>query len=347
MTPRIQLIVVLLGVLNWPSGTDQTPPRTLPDSALKRWTTPTERASAAQRKLYHVRADDRAIYWVSCAGLTDPCDLHRLAHDAADATESATTLASAPDLRTYALDTTDVFFADGDRIVRVAKRGGSPVRVATVPAPVFELAVAGDSVYVSLADTRDMTGRNLKARPGKILKIAKKGGAAVELGDHNSPLPHMAIDNRTVFFTGRGTILAMPIGGGPLTILARDDSHSPGSIAIDGGAVYWAVGGEVRRVAKTGGSVDVLYRAQIILDVRAAGGAIYAARNLAFDRGQVAQPAALVRIPAGGGDPAVLAELDDSPQSLALDGSGVFAILVAMGARTGQVPDRIMAYPAQ
>jgi hypothetical protein len=272
--------------------------------------------------------------------------LHRLGHDAADATESATTIASAPGLRAYALDTTDVFFADGDRILRVAKRGGSPVRVATVPAPVFELAVAGDSVYVSFADTRDMTGRNLKARPGQILKIAKKGGAAVELGEHNSPLPHMAIDNRTVFFTGRGTILSMPIGGGPLTILARDDSHSPGSIAIDGGAVYFSAGGEVRRVAKTGGRVDVLYRAHIVLDVRTAGGAIYAARNLAYDRGTISQTAALVRIPGRGGEPAVLAELTDSPQSIAVDGSGIFAILQPRAA-SGREPDRIMAFPAQ
>jgi hypothetical protein len=343
MTPRTHLTLVLLAVWNWPAGGSQAPPQA--DSAVKRWAAPAERLSAGDRKLYHLRADDRAIYWVSCAAPDDPCTLHRLAHGAA-APESVATLASASGLRAYALDTNDVFFADGDRILRVPKRGGSPARVATVTGPVFELAVAGDSLYASTADTRDMTGRNLTARPGTLLRIPKIGGSAVELGEHNSPLPRMAIDRRTVFFTGRGTILSMPIGGGPLSVLARDDSYPPSSIAIDGDSVYYTAAGEVRRVAKAGGRVDVLYRAQIVLDVRAAGGAIYAARNVAYDRGTIAQTAALVRMPSPGGEPAVLAELTDSPQSIAVDRSGIFVILQARAA-TGQAPDRIMAFPAQ
>jgi len=345
MTP-VRWVLLLLLAWIWPAAARQTPSQGPPDAKATRWSAPTERVPAGDGNLYHLRADDRAIYWVTCTGFNDPCVLHRLAHDAATEPQSATALASAVGLRAYALDTNDVFFADGGRILRVPKRGGSPVRVASVPFPVFEMAVAGDSVYASLADTRDMTGRNPTARPGKILRIPKAGGAAVELGEHNSSMPRMAIDNRTLFFTGNRAILSMPIGGGPLTILAQDDSHPPSSLAIDAGAVYYSAGGEVRRVAKAGGRVEVLYRGMIVLDVRAAGGAIYAARNLAYARGEVAEKAALVRIPARGGEPAVLVELSDSPQSLAVDGSGLFAILRGREVN-GREPTRIMAFPAQ
>jgi hypothetical protein len=316
---------------------DSKPPRKV-EPMGKPWTVVTERVNGPAMTLYRLESDGTALYWTSCPGLSEPCTLARLAHDAA----APVALATLPGLRVFALDAGHVYFGDGTRLLRVAKSGGAPSVIATDIAA-WDIAIADDLIYVAVGDTRRMTGGNPNPRAGQMIRFTKDGARTV-LGEHTSSMPRLAIDDRRIFFTTDTGVSAMPRAGGDVEQLAHDDRNPPMSIAIDDGNVYFSAGGEVRRVAKRGGTVDVLYRAQIILGLRvAADGVVYAARNLAFDRGKIAERAALVRIRDGRAD--VLAEIDHAPQRLALDGAGLYDVLVGLGAESGKVPDRIVAYP--
>jgi hypothetical protein len=307
---------------------------------MKTWSAPTERSSAPAGTLFHLRADGRALYWIRCPSLTEPCALMRLAHDAA----APTVLATRPAMHALALDDASAYVAAGERVLRVPKAGGSPAVLSEGP-PAADLQVAGGYVYVGVGDTRDLDGRAASPRAGAILRIPVGGGSATTLGEHHAFRPLLAVDARHVYFTNGPAVSSMALAGGAFTELARDERNAPSAIALEGDAIYFAAGGQVRRVPTSGGAASTLYSAQIVLDVRAAAGAVYAARNLAFDRGAVSETAAIVRITPPAGPAQVMAELRESPRSLAVDATGVFAILVALGPGAGTEPDRIVAYP--
>lgn len=301
----------------------------------KPWTTETERYTAPPMSLFRIESDGRALYWIRCDSLGAPCSLMRLAHDASQ----PTVLVSKPGVRAFVVDGADVFVDVAGDITRIPTAGGAGSVIAR-GVNVYELAVAGDALYVSVGDTRNMQGPSADPAPGRILRIPKSGGALTVITEHASSMPHLAIDDRRVYFTAGNAILSVPLDGGAVEELARDDSQSPMSIALDDDNVYYAAGGEVRRVPKRGGSVTVLYKGQIILGVRARDGVVYANRNQAFNRGQVAEKGALVRISAAGAD--VLAEVADSPLGFAVDGGGAYAILSDLGAARH---DQVVAYP--
>ena len=305
------------------------------DPVTKPWTTVTERYTAPAMSLYRVASDGRALYWVRCDALGSPCSLLRLAHGASQ----PTVLVSRPGVRAFVVDGPDVFVDVAGEITRMPAAGGAGSVIAS-GVNASDLAVSGDWLYVGVPDTRNLQGPSPNPAPGRIIRIPKAGGAPTAITEHAAY--HMAIDKRRIYFTDDHAILSVPLDGGAVEELARDDRQPPASIAIDDDSVYFAAGGEVRRVSKRGGSVDVLYKAQIILDVQVQGGVVYAARNLAFDRGSVAEKGAIVRITAAGAE---ARELDDSPQSLAVDGGGVYVVLRALGPAAGSKGDRIVAYP--
>lgn len=297
-----------------------------------------ERVNAPAMTLYRLASDGAALYWTSCPNLSAPATLWRLGHDAA----VPVALATMPGLGAFALDANDAYLADGARILRVAKTGGAPCVIASDIAA-WDLSIANGMLYVSVGDTRRMTGPSAQPRPGQIVGITKRGDRSM-LGEHASAMPRLAADDRHIFFTTDAGIAAMPIAGGDIEQVADDDRFAPTSIAIHGDSVWFSAGGEVRRVAKRGGKVDVVYSARIVIGVRvSADGVIYAARNLAFDRGRIAERAALVRIRDGRAD--LIADLDQAPQGLALDDLGVYAVLVGLGGEAGKIRDRIVAYP--
>jgi hypothetical protein len=306
---------------------------------VKKWTSTTERFSAPAGTLHHLQADGSALYWTSCASFDAPCSLLRLARDAS----KPTVLAVRPSICAVALDDASVYFASGEQILRVGKTGASPTVLAEGIA-VVDLQVAGGFVYAGVADTRDLDGPSASPHAGSFVRIPLSGGKRVVLGEHHAHNPRMAVDQRRIYFLSDTWIDSIPVTGGTVDELVHDERNAMTSLALDGEAIFFTAGGEVRRVAKSGGAVTVLYRAQIVLDVRAASGVLYATRNLAYDRSAVAETAALVRIDdihTSHPSSRVLTELHESPQALAVDPDGVYLLLRPQGAG----PDRVLALP--
>lgn len=297
-----------------------------------------DRVSGPALSLYQLRTDGEAIYWLSCPELMKPCSLNRLA---ANAKEPEVLTAEFEPGGVYAVDRDAVYLTTASRIVRLPKSGGKPYVVGKVEGWIKDLQIVRDTIYVSTADTRGMTGRNPNPRHGTILRIPKAGGAIVKIAETDSPDPRMAIDERRVYFIGNGSIQSVSVDGGHIDTLARDEANPAMSVAADRDAIYVAAGGEVRRVSKTRGAVSVLYKAQIVLKVCVQNGFVYASRNLAFDRGTVAETASILRIPTSGGQAEVLAALSESPQDLAVSPAGAFVLLSSLG--QGNHPDRIVA----
>jgi hypothetical protein len=297
-----------------------------------------ERFSAPTLSLYQLRTDGEAIYWISCPGLMKACSLNRLV---ANEKEPTVVTADFEPGGVYAVDRDGVYMTTEGRIVRLPKSGGRPTVVARVEGWIKDLQIVRESIYVSTADTYGMTGRNPNPRHGTILRFPKAGGAIKKITETESSDPIMAIDDRRIYFVGEGSIQSVPVDGGRIETLARDDANPAMSIAADRDAIYFAAGGEVRRVPKTGGAVSVVYRARIVLKVRVQNGLVYASRNLAFDRGGIAETAAIVRIPSSGGNAEVIMAPSESPQDMAVDRAGVFVLLSSLGEKSH--PDRIVA----
>jgi hypothetical protein len=322
-----------------PTPPPPTAPPRRPEPTVTPWTKLAELHQAPAMTLYGLAADGLATYWRSCAP-DGGCAIASLAEGAAAPTQ----LLARPGLRAFAVDGDDLFVVADAQLLRLPSVGGAPTVLAD-GLPGFAVAVDGGDVFVTVGDTRRMDGGGgAGVHPGRLVRVPRAGGAAVTLVELEAALPHLAVDGRRVYIADDHGVAAVPRDGGALTRLATDPAHGAAALAVDDDALYFAAGGEVRRVGKDGGLVTVLYQAQIILDVKVRGGVVYAARNLAFDRGRILEPAALVAVAAGGGAPRILAELAASPRSIAVDGRGLLALQVGLGASTGQ-PDRIVGYP--
>jgi len=278
-------------------------------------------AAAPAMTLYDLRADGEALYWRS----SDSQSLIRF---------DGQPRVLAPALGPFVLDGDHVYVSHYDRLLRVAKAGGVGGE-AWIGEAIADLAVDRDHVYIAIADTRYLDGRPVDPHPGRILRLPKAGGPPVELVQHEGSIPRVVVDEHTVYYTTDRAVCSL--AGGPL---AATENHAASSIALDDTHVIFCAGGEVRRVPKTGGPVEVLYRAQIMLEARVYRGSILATRNLAFDRGTIAERAALIRIQNGRSE--IVADLDASPHGLAADDRGVFVLLTALGSGMGQEPDRVV-----
>jgi hypothetical protein len=75
-------------------------------------------------------------------------------------------------------------------------------------------------------------------RDGAVVKVAVGGGNPVTLA--TGPAEAIAVNASTVYFTGAGSIMAVPIDGGTVTTLVTGQSFVPPDIALDGDEVYWS-----------------------------------------------------------------------------------------------------------
>lgn len=297
----------------------------------------TERVSAPSMSLYSLRTDGEAIYWLSCPAFGKPCSLNRLA---ANAKQPEVVTADFKTGGVYTIDGDSIYLSAWNKILQIPKRGGKPRELARVEGWIKDIKVAGGSIYVSTADTTMLEGPSPDPRRGTIVRFPKAGGAVRKIIETSSSDVRMVIDARRIYFVGESSIQAVPIDGGPIKTLTRDDANPVMSIAADRDAIYYAAGGEVRRVPKAGGAVSVLYKSEIVLKVYVENGFVYASRNLAFKSGGVDETAAIVRIPITGGNAEVIASPSESPQDMAVNAGEVFVLLSSLGE---QRPDRIVA----
>lgn len=300
---------------------------------MKRWTEKTVRATSGNRTLYALTSDGDALYWKSCPQLGAGCTLFRLAHDAPFGAETALLNGA---VRAFAVGLTDVFVAMDEQVVRVPKHGGAAT-VIERELPLYDVAVAGDVIYGAVADTRNLQGGG-PGHPGKLVRFAASGGPVAELAPLASSMPRLVVDGERVYITGDHGIDVYERGA--LSPLVGPAQVGSGAIAVDRGTLYVSTGTEVRR--GVGSASTVMARAQIILAVRASHGRVFATRNVSYAMGEITEEPAILELEGAAGEAAEVTPLDGSPQSLAVDGGGVYVILTDL--RGGEA-DRIVAFP--
>jgi streptogramin lyase len=109
----------------------------------------------------------------------------------------------------------------------------------------WDIAVDAGSVY--------WTERGSGAGVGKVMKVAKTGGAPTVLASMQDGPRGIAIDGSHVYWVNQeeGTVRRVPLGGGAVELVASQQ-EKPVNVAVDGTHVYWAnsAGDTVMKVAK-------------------------------------------------------------------------------------------------
>lgn len=136
----------------------------------------------------------------------------------------------------------------------------------------------------------------------------------------------IAVDAANVYFSNRtsaGSIVQVPIDGGPTTILASNQ-NDPDCVAIDTGNVYWSnvAGGSVHMVPIGGGPLTVVASGQTPAGVAIANGEIFWTNWNSNG--------SIMKVPVPGATPIVVATGQNLPHRIAVDGA--FAYWTAYGA---------------
>ena len=276
--------------------------------------------------IYQIAADDDALYAVSSAGLGEPSILWCLPHGQSIPQE----LTRASDLGSITPYREHIYFTSGGRVMRVAKRGGTAEQLAQHSQP-FSFAVRDDtSLYLSVSDTRRAySGGAPPVHPGAILRMPLSGGPLVELVEHRSGIPSLAVDEARVYLATDDGIASVDKNGGALRALiaSGDPNERPYKLASGGAFLYAPVRGELREIDKQTGKAKILYRASILLDVAAHDGWIYVVRNTAFlGPGKPPEPGGLLAISQLNHEVRTIAEPLAGPQQVAAGGNKIFVL---------------------
>ena len=174
------------------------------------------------------------------------------------------------------------------------------------------LAGDGDALYFAAADAM------------QVFRVARTGGGAAPLvtsgaapatltpGARDGP-QGLVVDGDAVYWTFEGKILRVAKTGGAVRELARAQKLAGPSLALDGDFIYWGAGGKTHRAAKQDGS-----GARAILNFEAQ--AIRLQRGALFAIGG----AALVRSQPDGAAPEPLDDCARDKVALAISGDRVF-----------------------
>jgi hypothetical protein len=163
-----------------------------------------------------------------------------------------------------AADTTDLYVAGFDGIVRVPKGGGTPVPLTDEQGFKDGLAIDAEHVYFS------------RLVSGEIVRLPKRGGAAEVVASHQVRPWGIVVDDDAVYWACQGdeepgveetppggAIAKVSKKGGDVVVLAPGE-QTPVSLTLDGDWVYFADGvwgddnGSIRRVPRAGGAVQTL-----------------------------------------------------------------------------------------
>ncbi|HEY3353146.1 MAG TPA: hypothetical protein VGQ83_07870 [Polyangia bacterium] len=177
----------------------------------------------------------------------------------------ATLATGTPGAYDIAVDETHVYWVasgmaaptDTDaQILRVAKWGGTPEVVLTLPPRVYHFTL--DSTHVYVAHHNSPQGGAVEGA-GAILRVPKAGGAAETVAAGLTAPYAIAVDEQDVYwskgFAYTGAISRTPKAGGAVVTLG-DGVDNPWDLALDDTFVYYTEmnKGRVMRLAKAGGA---------------------------------------------------------------------------------------------
>jgi hypothetical protein len=161
---------------------------------------------------------------------------------------------AAPYLNAIAVDQNNVYFIDGASgnngvILRTAIGGANPMTLFT--GQFFPEAIVTDGVNVYWANWGTFDAMGNSNNDGTIMQGSINGGSPKVLASNLSAPSVMTVDANNVYWTnlGRmgannlpapnsGSVMQVPIGGGPVVTLAGQQSI-PVAIAVSNGTVYW------------------------------------------------------------------------------------------------------------
>jgi hypothetical protein len=199
--------------------------------------------------------------------------------------------------------------------------GGPPAVVAPESGFVSDLIVDDTSVYWTAA-------RN--PGDGRIMKIAKTGGAGTALASGLQPPRRLAVDDANVYWTflpsvpGAGSVMRVAkSGGSPVTIASG--RSAPDAIAVDRANIYWSEsvllcpGGcgpgpqspGVYQLAKSGGAPTMLVSDGLVSAIAVDGTSVYVGGG------------GIQKVPIGGGPLTTLA-MAGLVNGIAIDGANVY-----------------------
>jgi len=214
---------------------------------------------------------------------------------------------------------------------------------AQLPSTLTELA-SGTEIFCIAADSTHVYFTEYSG--GTVNRVPKVGGAVQTLVSGENYPWRLVVDGNYVYYIVHegGLVKRVPKDGGPSEVLADGLTH-PWDVATDSDYVYFTVrdgpglwddpNGYVARVAKSGGSVQVLAYAQH------PNGMAIDSQYVYFTERDIGN---IKKVPIGGGAPQTIASgLNAYLQSLAVDTDNVYfvehnATGSGVGGRVGKVP---------
>jgi hypothetical protein len=176
-----------------------------------------------------------------------------------------------------------------------------------------------------------LAGGAAQARRAKPVSVAPAGAATAAFVASSGSRPEgLAVDDDNLYWTDlAGDVRAVPLRGGPPTLLATGQL-APGAIAAGGGQVVWLTAdGVIATVPAAGGAVVTLY----------AAGRQLASLALDADRAYVTDAGAgqVLSLPRQGGAPTTLATGLARPYGVAVDDGVYVTCAGGPGGEDGEV----------
>jgi hypothetical protein len=94
------------------------------------------------------------------------------------------------------VDATDLYWIDGDKVMKAPKAGGAATQLAQAPAPIGDIVLDDSSVYFTVPG---------KSGDGSVGRAAKSGGAPAVLATAQPGPAGIALDDGAIYWTCNGT----------------------------------------------------------------------------------------------------------------------------------------------